>query len=77
MSKENIRKSQLKLQPKTLKKLLEFRARGKSFEALAKIFRFNSRQMVEKIVKKHRNDKDLQGYYKEIDKTFKFLNRKM
>lgn len=79
MSETNTRKNTKKiiLKPKTLEKLLEFRARGYSYATLAKIFRLNSRQMMEKIIKNHRNDIYLQKYYIEIDKTFKFLNREI
>jgi len=59
-----------------LKNILKYRARGYTLESIARKFHLGSRQKVNQIIKKHKNKPELTKLYKEIDRTYKFLNRK-
>ncbi len=64
-----------KKEDKRIPKILWYRARGYSLSAIAQIYKLKSRERIRQIIKTNRRNPKFKKIYKEIDATWKFLNR--
>jgi len=67
----------LRLKKSTIKSILEKRARGWSYSAIANQFHLKSREVVRLIIEKNKKNPEFKHLYEEIEKTWAFLNRKL
>ena len=65
------------LSDKTIKKILEFRARGKSYSAIAGIFKIRSREMVRLIINASKTKPQFKKLNEEVEKSWAYLNREL
>ena len=60
----------LKLKDSTIRSILEKRARGWSYSAIAQQFHLNSREVVRLIIERNKKRPEFQDLYTEIEKTW-------
>ena len=75
--KRKTRKAKIILTPEVVENMLRYRARGYSFQAIANIFKLDSRQEVSKLINDHKNEPKFAKLYEAIEETLAFLNRKI
>ena len=61
---------------KKVRNILEYRIRGYSLSAIARIFKYKGREAIRLIIEQYRNEPAFKNLYAEVDKTWEFLNRK-
>jgi len=59
-----------------IRNILGYRVRGYSLSAIARIFKYKSREAIRLIIERYRNEPAFKDLYAEVDKTWAFLNRK-
>ena len=69
--------TKIELKPEIIENILRHRIKGYTLESIVPMYHLKSRQMVHKTIERNRNEPRFKKLYEELDKTLKFLNRKI